>query len=31
MKLSNGCIRLLKTNAKYIYDNVPKDTKVIIN
>ena len=31
MKLSNGCIRLLKNNAKYIYDNVPKDTKVIIN
>lgn len=31
MKLSDGCIRLLKANAKYIYDNIPEDTKVIIN
>lgn len=31
MKLSDGCIRLLKVNAKYIYDNVPQGTKVIIN
>ena len=31
MKLSDGCIRLLKANAKYIYDNVPQGTKVIIN
>lgn len=30
MKLSNGCIRLTKLNAKWIWDNVPKDTKVII-
>jgi lipoprotein-anchoring transpeptidase ErfK/SrfK len=31
MKLSDGCIRLAKENAKWIYDNVPKGTKVIIN
>jgi lipoprotein-anchoring transpeptidase ErfK/SrfK len=31
MKLSDGCIRLAKVNAKWIYDNVPKDTKVVIS
>ncbi|WP_315073935.1 L,D-transpeptidase [uncultured Clostridium sp.] len=31
MKLSDGCIRLSKENAKWIYDNVPRGTKVIIN
>lgn len=31
MRLSDGCIRLLKANALYIYDNIPKGTKVIIN
>ena len=31
MKLSDGCIRLAKVNAKYIYDNVPQGSKVIIN
>ncbi len=31
MKLSDGCIRLSKENAKWIYDNIPKGTKVIIN
>lgn len=31
MKLSDGCIRLSKENAKWIYDNVPSGTKVIIN
>jgi lipoprotein-anchoring transpeptidase ErfK/SrfK len=31
MKLSDGCIRLAKENAKWIYDNIPKGTKVIIN
>ncbi|MDO5516677.1 MAG: L,D-transpeptidase [Clostridium sp.] len=30
MKLSDGCIRLAKANAKYIWDNVPAETKVII-
>ena len=30
MRLSDGCIRLLKPNAKYIYDNIPEGTKVII-
>ena len=30
MKLSDGCIRLLKDNAKYIWDNVPRGTSVII-
>ena len=30
MKLSDGCIRLLKANAKYIWDNVPGGTSVII-
>lgn len=31
MKLSSGCIRLEKVNAKWIYDNVPRDTTVIIS
>lgn len=31
MKLSDGCIRLTKINAKWIYDNIPKDTKVVIS
>lgn len=31
MKLSDGCIRLDKINAKWIYDNIPKDTKVVIS
>lgn len=30
MKLSDGCIRLAKPNAKYIWDNIPRGTKVII-
>ncbi|MDU4889829.1 MAG: L,D-transpeptidase [Clostridium sp.] len=30
MKLSDGCIRLEKVNAKWIYDNVPQETAVII-
>ena len=29
--LSHGCIRLEKSNAKWIYDNIPNKTKVIIN
>lgn len=29
--ISNGCIRLAKINAKWIYDNIPEDTKVYIN
>lgn len=31
MKLSDGCIRLEKVNAKWIYDNVPRETTVIIS
>ena len=31
MNLSNGCIRLAKVNAKNIYDNIPRGTKVIIS
>ena len=31
MKISNGCIRLAKVNAKWIYDNVPAKTTVFIN
>lgn len=31
MKLSDGCIRLAIDNAKWIYENVPKGTKVVIN
>lgn len=30
-ELSNGCIRLTKLNAKWIWDNVPKNSKVIIS
>lgn len=30
MRLSDGCIRLAKENAKWIYDNIPKGTKVVI-
>ena len=30
MRLSDGCIRLAKENAKWIYDNIPKGTKVLI-
>jgi len=31
MRLSDGCIRLAKVNAKWIYDNIPMGTKVVIN
>jgi len=31
MRLSDGCIRLAKVNAKWIYDNIPRGTKVVIN
>ena len=31
MKLSDGCIRLAKENAKWIYDNIPEGTKVYIS
>ena len=31
MKLSDGCIRLAKINAKWIYDNIPMGTKVVIS
>ena len=27
---SHGCIRLTLTNAKWIYDNIPRGTKVVI-
>lgn len=30
MALSHGCIRLLTSNAKWIYDNIPDGTTVII-
>ena len=30
MALSNGCIRLATENAKWIWDNIPKDTTVYI-
>jgi lipoprotein-anchoring transpeptidase ErfK/SrfK len=30
MRLSDGCIRLAKENAKWIYDNIPRGTKVVI-
>ena len=26
---SHGCVRLAKTNAKWIYDNIPRGTKVV--
>lgn len=31
MALSHGCIRLATENAKWIYDNIPDKTTVIIN
>ncbi len=31
MALSDGCVRLEKVNAKWIYDNIPEGTKVYIN
>ena len=31
MQLSDGCIRLAKENAKWIYDNIPEGTKVYIS
>lgn len=31
MALSDGCIRLDKENAKWIYDNITKSTKVYIS
>ena len=31
MALSDGCIRLEKVNAKWIYDNIPEGTKVYIS
>jgi len=31
MALSDGCIRLAKINAKWIYDNIPEKTKVYIS
>ena len=31
MALSDGCIRLTKENAKWIWDNIPKGTKVVIS
>ena len=31
MQLSDGCIRLAKENAKWIYDNIPERTKVYIS
>ena len=31
MMISDGCIRLAKINAKWIYDNVPQGTTVFIN
>nr|WP_195262982.1 L,D-transpeptidase [Clostridium sp. 1001275B_160808_H3] len=30
MALSDGCVRLAKENAKWIYDNIPEGTKVYI-
>lgn len=30
MKLSDGCIRLAKVNAKWLLDNVPTNSKVVI-
>lgn len=30
-KLSHGCVRLSIENAKYIYDNIPKNTGIYIN
>ncbi len=31
MALSDGCIRLIKENAKWIWDNIPRRTKVAIS
>jgi len=31
MALSDGCIRLAKENAKWIWDNIPSGTKVVIS
>lgn len=31
MALSDGCVRLSKINAKWIYDNIPSGTKVFIS
>ena len=31
MALSDGCIRLTKINAKWIWDNIPRGTTVVIN
>lgn len=31
MALSDGCVRLAKENAKWIYDNIPESTKVYIS
>ncbi len=30
MALSHGCVRLAKDNAKWIYDNIPTGTKVVV-
>jgi lipoprotein-anchoring transpeptidase ErfK/SrfK len=30
IRASHGCIRLDINNAKYIYENIPQGTKVII-
>ncbi len=30
MGLSHGCVRLAKENAKWIYDNIPTGTKVVV-
>jgi lipoprotein-anchoring transpeptidase ErfK/SrfK len=30
MAISNGCIRLATNNAKWIYDNIPKNSVIII-
>ena len=31
MALSDGCVRLTKINAKWIFDNIPEGTKVFIS
>jgi len=31
MRLSKGCVRVRLENAKYIYDNVPKGTRIYVN
>lgn len=30
LAISHGCIRMAKDSAKYIYDNIPRDTTVLI-